>query len=444
MSTPVQLLIVVLIFSSHLMALARFWRRIRTRTLPSVADFACASLVLYYDIGLLLEVFGWYENSHFSPLLEADAGTLAWALTLLVAAPWLFRLGERLFRGRRVHAVPEDLSRLRPSRRVLFYPLISLAVAPLGILGLWWMSSGEAIWVLRARVGMALGPLMLVLYVPMYVLAFYVRQADSRTGWGRLYSTLLVGAGIMASCAYGQRTAVLLPLLILVLFGTRVSMGRVAAGALAGLVAASILLPLYKWQFAEQEFRTADLIAKTVTGDLARAGVLRRAIELSDDVGTQVMDYPFEGYVYAGLLFVPRSLVPSKGQSTARRFTAYLESTPVEETNWGFGLGALEETIVNGGLLMALPMLLMIGMAMGILQRASSAVPSIAVPTRLAALWSCGYHLPALILLFGGMLVVALLLDWAFVIRMPRARHPQTLTGDLPWNTLLAPRPGTS
>jgi hypothetical protein len=436
--SALHMLIVGTIALSHSLAIRRFWRRLGRGVTPAVADFACASLVLYYDTGLLLEALGRYESPYFGSLLDADPVILAWALTYLVLAPWLFRLGESLFGGR-AQAASGAQSRLRPSRRWGFYALVTLGAAPLVAGGVRWLSSGEAVWVLRARLGEQFGPVVILLYVPMYALAFYVRQADSRTRLGRVYSLLLVMASVAATAAYGQRTTVLLPVLILILFGASLTRRRLIMSALACVLAASLLLPVYKWQFAGEELRLGDMIAPTLAGDFARTGVLRKALELSDDVGVQVVPYPFAGYVYSALFFLPRSLAPIKGESTARHFTGHVDGTPLDETNWGFGLGAIEEAALNGGRIATLPLLFVLGCGMGLLQRASTLVPSLVVPTRLGALWCCGYHLPALLLLFGAMLVAVLLLHWMFVARTPTRQRPQTGSEGAGWMAVEAP-----
>jgi hypothetical protein len=63
------------------------------------------------------------------------------------------------------------------------------------------------------------------------------------------------------------------------------------------------------------------------------------------------------------------------------------------------------------------------GFAIYQLDQLSRRFPSLIVPTRLSALWLCGYHLPALLLMFGSMAVVCLLLHYLFA--SPRKTLPQ-------------------
>jgi hypothetical protein len=121
------------------------------------------------------------------------------------------------------------------------------------------------------------------------------------------------------------------------------------------------------------------------------------------------------GYVYSALFFVPRQIAPFKGDSTAHYFTAYIAGIDPQDIDWGFGVGVIEELIINGGGLIVIPGLLVYGMLMGLLDRASLQVPSITVATRFAAIWLCGYNLPSIILQFGAMILTALVLHFVFV-----------------------------
>jgi hypothetical protein len=123
------------------------------------------------------------------------------------------------------------------------------------------------------------------------------------------------------------------------------------------------------------------------------------------------------GYAYCALFFVPRSLAPLKGYPTAQYFTGYVVGMATEATDWGFGVGAIEEILLNGGFLLFVPMMLAYGCVMGLLDRLSQQVPSLLVPTRLGAVWLCGYNLSALILLFGTMFIIALALHQTLVGR---------------------------
>jgi hypothetical protein len=59
----------------------------------------------------------------------------------------------------------------------------------------------------------------------------------------------------------------------------------------------------------------------------------------------------------------------------------------------------------------------------------AEAVPASGVGLRLAAIWMCGYHLPALLQEFGAMVLVAVLLSRIF-----SAKSTLTLSAPMRWN----------
>ncbi len=200
-------------------------------------------------------------------------------------------------------------------------------------------------------------------------------------------------------------------------FRLKLSVTRIVLTAIVGLIAAALLLSSFKWQYNGAGRGSIELLAQTVADDFARDGVLARALGATSLVGTKVLAYPMAGYVYCALFFVPRSLAPWKGYPTAQCFTGYVVGMAADTTDWGFGVGAIEEILLNGGLLLFIPMMLVYGFAMGLFDRLSRRVPSLMVPTRLGAVWVCGYNLSALMLLFGTMFLVVLALHSTLVTR---------------------------
>lgn len=175
-----------------------------------------------------------------------------------------------------------------------------------------------------------------------------------------------------------------------------------------------VLLATFKWQYASTSMSRTELVQTLVSGDLARGDVLGRAINESELFGSAIFSRPASGYIYSAFFFVPRSIAPFKGTGTAYEFTAQVLSTTSDGMNWGFGIGAIEEASLNVGLIPAGLILTLYGLGMGALDRLSLRFRSLTVPSRLAALWICGYHLPAILLLFGSMAAIGVALDALF------------------------------
>ena len=261
------------------------------------------------------------------------------------------------------------------------------------------------------------GPLIVVLYLPLHLLAFYVAQANSRTWFGLAVCVGLALATVASTAPIGQRTTILLPFLVIVFFRLKLSLPRLVLTAMVGVLCAALLLSVFKWQYSTTEAGVAERIAQTVADDFSRDGVLATTLGATDLIGTRMLSYPMSGYAYCVLFFVPRSLAPFKGYPTAQYFTSYVVGSSVEATDWGFGVGAIEEILLNGGFLLFIPIMLMYGLVMGLFDRLARRFPSLIVPTRLGAVWLCGYHLSALMLLFGTMFLVALALHSTLVKR---------------------------
>lgn len=410
----------VLVLISHAFAARTFWRPLRAGEFPSTAAFAVVSVILFYDVGITLEMAGYpYQSPYFGSLLDADQLTVAEAMGIICIAPWLFLVGAALSKqGNASVSRNVDLLKLRSSTKGLFL-VIALGIGlVLAAYSLSRLAQGQALWVVRADVGALFGPAVLVFYFPLYFVAFFTWQRDSRGRRGAVITLVLTILACLAPLALGERTLLLMPPIIALVFRFRISTARLVGMAATAVLFAALLLPVFKWQYASSDARPDQLIAATVNDDLARAAVLRKALEVSSPVGTEIMPYPMAGYVYTALFFVPRGLAPYKGVATAQYFTGSIVGTPPEQTDWGFGIGAVEEVMTNLGTLALVPGLLIYGVFMGWLDRLSRRFNVLIPPIRLAALFLCGYNLSSLLLLFGGMAFAALLLHQIFVQRV--------------------------
>ncbi len=415
-----NVLIVTGILFSHFMAARPFVSNLQKGIMPKTAHFAAISFILYYDIGLILEITGLYiGNEFFMPFFNTNYWVMFLEIIIITIGPWLFHLGSSFTSKEDAYNTNNNYAQLKKSAKPLFYFLIISIAAYFAVTGLGEMMQNDPIWVVRERLGQKWGPLILLLYLPLHFLAFYSRQSDSNTKMGLLVSWGLVLATILSTLGIGQRTNMLLPILIMVLFRKKISAKKIAIFLAVALITASALLPFFKWQKADsQELSPASigiLVAETVETDFYRGDVLASIMEKTEILGTKIMPYPMAGYIYTLLYYIPRNVVPFKGSSTSQTLTADIAKTPVEDTLWAFGVGVLEESLLNVGFVFSVPLLVIYGVGMGLLDKVSARVPSILIPTRLACIWICGYESSTLLLMFGTMALVGFILHKLFV-----------------------------
>ena len=350
------------------------------------------------------------RRSTFLSIWQLEPLARILAFGFVATAPWFIRAGSWLLRDESVTPA-RQVRAAAPIAKVAFAVFALSAGAALT----WWASAylpGRAIWEARANIGLDLGLFVMVLYLPLHVLAFYIQRPESRTRVGMCVALALTAFAIGATLPIGQRTNALLPVLLLLMFWRTPTLRAISAGAMALFVSAALLLPLFKWQFAgENSVPTSELIVSTFNSDLGRTPVLTEAIGRSPFLGTEVMPYPGAGYVYTALFFVPRALLPEKGFATAIEFTAAVVNEPAALVNWRFGVGVVEELMLNFGTL-AVPIgLAVVGLGVAAGSRAARRLPALRVPLRLAALWSFGYDSASLLLTFGVMATMCIALD---------------------------------
>lgn len=413
-----SLIIIIIIFCSHIFAVRPFVSNLQKDKMPNTAHFAVASVILYYDFGLLLETLGLsVGNTFFIPFFDAKPSIVFLAFILLISAPWLFLLGSKFTSKESSQDLSSNFSYLRASRKNVFYlTIISISVC-VAILGISEVFRSDSLWVARGELSATWGPFILILYLPLHFLAFYTRQSDSDSKNGLLLSWGLVLATVLSTVSIAQRTTLLLPILILTLFRKKISLRRIVVFLAVAIIVASSLLPFFKGQKQDSQDISNSigaLIAETIEADFYRGGVLVTALEKSDLLGTKIMPYPMSGYIYSLLFYLPREIAPFKDWSTSQHFTSVVDKTPVEETKWGFGVGVIEELVLNIGVLLAIPFLFIYGMAMGLIDKLSLRVPSLLVPSRLGAIWLCGYESSVLLFTFGTMTLVAVSLHLLF------------------------------
>ncbi len=405
MNFIISILFVVLMVS-HCMAIIPFIRRIRENIMPAVEDFGVLSILLYYDIGIIFELFGFeYNNPFFRPFLEAGTRSTIISLAILIVAPWLFILGSRLVRNCNTLEPAQQTSTILAKRAPAFYLAVFVISCIPAIIGYRALSGyGAKISLLGTDYIRDLGLWTIIIYFPLHFLAYFVRQKNSKTAVGLIFIIFLFIANVLGTLPTGERTTILMPILIISLFTFRITIARMVAICISLVLLASLILPIFRWHYHDATSSTPELLMDTINGDLSRSQVLVESIEKSNLAGTRIMPYPMAGYVFAALQFVvPRSVAPWKGYSTASYFTGSLIHADPGDLEWGLGVGAIEEIMLNAGILWVVPGLLIYGALMGAFNILSARVPSLVIPTRLAPLWMCGYSLPTLMLLFAVM-----------------------------------------
>jgi hypothetical protein len=423
MPQPLLIGAILAIFLTHVPVAVRMIRVVRRRQLLSPVEFAILSIFLYYHFGLGYLVFcllAERETQDTSLLLRGWESTTA-ALLFIWAAPFALEAGSRLVARYTPSRALPSVQATR-AQMTAFY-LLSLTIsAGIAYQSFGVYSTSQSIWMARLQIAQTMGVFVFLLYFPLHCLVFHC-LLRARARWLALSLSLVIGAlTVIAVLPIGQRTLVLLPVLVVALFHLRPSITRTLTVGGACLLVAALVLPLFKWQYANVRLDVAKLVDSVVTRDISRNEVLADSIEYSPLLGTNLMPHPGAGYTYSLLFFVPRSLLPEKGRSTAQHFTGFVTGSAAEDMTWGLGLGAIEELILNFGIVAALPGLLCWGALLSFLDSYSARTTSLYIPLRLTGLWLCATHLPALILMFGFM--VAFNLAFHFFFSAGRERVP--------------------
>lgn len=406
---------------SHGLYLVPFAKAVRQSHLPTPVHLVGISAVAYFDLGMVLEGCGFRYRSEFFPSFFAIPGShIVVALVLMAAAPWLIRVGSCCVSDRA--DVPRRLALRRGPRTVIFYIVLLATCVSCVAIPLFLMVLGPRMWESRYLLGETLGPWIIVLSFPMYVLAFFVRLVDAGTRSGKFTIVLLLISSTLSTLAVGERTLILLPFLVVLLFGKTFSLRRWTLTVVVGALAATLMLPMFKYSYQESGESSFQMLADTVSNDFYRAPELAATLGMSSAVGTKTLPYAGAGYVYAACFFVPRSLAPFKGESSAQQFTGNILQHQPGSLSWGFGISAISEALLNVGIAFTPAVLMAYGSAIGWLTRKAARWASLEIPLSLASLWIFGYHLGALLLNFGAMAVVGLVCEIIFTNPVGDAR----------------------
>lgn len=358
------------------------------------------SALLYWDASICYEALGGkYENQLFNPFFSSSEWTLILSTAVAAFSPWIICAGYWLIGRRKTHRPSRRMLRLKSPKTFYFAATaISLAVATYSISNL--LNFGS-IWVARAVVGAAMGPLVVLLFVPLGILCFYILMPEAHSAKGKAFCCLLVVCASLSVLVLGERTGVLLPFLIVGLFYGRASLKRIVVSGLVLLIFAALVLPLFKWQSAGAT-SVEEVLSSAFSGDVARGPILEKSVDLAGATTSRILPYWGSGYVYVLFYYVPRSIAPFKGTSTGTWFTAAALDSKDDEIGWSLGVGCIEELLLNFGWLGLVPGLLLIGAAFRLIDSLTVRVPVIGIMAVLAGIWFCGYNLGALVNVFGS------------------------------------------
>lgn len=426
-TATVTTLILLTVLASHGFNAIPLVRKLRNGVVPTIVDFTAISFILYFDLGLLCEATGTrVEPLLLSPFFDSPPSSQVIVAILIATAPALLRIGSFLSASGPARARSGQRVQML-SNRHSFYIVAAIVCSASAITGYHALSFGDNIWQMREQIALKMGPLITTLYLPLYALGFYLQMRDASTVWGRVFTVFLILASVLSTVAIGERTLILLPLVIFAFAPKRIKVRTIGLIGVAAACFAAMLLPFFKWQYASSD-SISDRIRFVINEDFYRAPVMVQTVGLTEPAGTRVMSYTGSGYVYAFLFPVPRSVVPFKGYSTATSFTAYLDHSRIDLTYWQLGISALDEILLNFGYIFFVPGVLLYGAAFGLLERMVGKVPTLRVPARLAAIWFLGYDLPALLLTFGLMAVTGALMFriWGTSIPEEPARSVET------------------
>lgn len=411
--------LIILMFISHSLALTPAFRKIRSKKELTIRDFAFLSIILYYDIGLIIEMISGvdYYNPFFTTFFSQSDYIKCTSLIILIFAPWLIFIGSSLSNNYKRN-IANGRKGVRIKNKSVFLLIFFILPIILSFYGSRYIISGMSIWQARSAISNYFKQFIIILYLPLHFLAFFVQHNIVNIKYRSFWTIYLALTSMLSTLSIGQRTNFLLPILIIAIFSTnKISFFRMFIVFAILLVMSSVLLPLFKWQYSGENsiYAIGDFLKDTIFNDIYRLYILAETLKMSPLIGSSIMPYPGSGYIYSLLFYTPRRIFYFKGESTARYFTSYIANLDIKETTWVFGVGFIEELILNFGVAPAFIGIIFYGYIIGLLERLSQKLHSTYVPLRLAALWLCGYNLPAILLTFGTMTIVNVILEEIFI-----------------------------
>lgn len=381
--------------------------------------FLSIGIFLYIDMGLILQtIFSMrYKNYYFSDPLFYQSSNIDIIVTILSIFPWLIYTGWVLcglaMKRTGMSSLESKGINLSGNRLVYFYIFAFLVSFLFAIQGLNNLFKYDSLWASRASIGEQYGAYIVFLFIPLAILSFWVVSNQAKTIIGLVLTVFLVIFSILSTAAIGQRTASLLPILVVLVFMLRQSMTKLLISGLFVIVLASALLPYFKWQYQDS---SQNLILETLNNDFYRVPTLSSVVDhLQEGNLDNILPFPGAGYVYTVLFYVPRELsLGIKGYSTSIYYTAWIENIPPENENWGLAFNIIDEALLNFSYF-GLIILFLVGIIFRVFDYVSSRHPEFNVPLSLSCIWVMGYDSSVVLYIFGSMIIFIIPLSLVFV-----------------------------
>lgn len=334
---------------------------INTRSIRS-ADLICASLFFFYGLPLAYDRLisavppNWFYSSWAN-----DSVRLRYDLVLL-AAIVLIKIGAY----RRVPVqVPSgwhggfSLRPLRPIGVVPLFVSLSWILLLLPLPSIFLLSSNPlsyfsygSVVQRRSEVGgfelVSIGMISTICLLALlgFFIIYWVRMRMTRSA-ADMTSLFAMFWAFVAVWIHGKRSAV--AFLVLILMFVNFFERRLRLGAVIGFVIAT-LIGGYLYIGIAKGYERSPL--EYVRGDLCRDYTLRHAIYQSGWTKSNIVPYRGAGYLFVATAWVPRAVWPSKPWPSPVYFTNNVFARSDNDyLGWGFGIGFLEELIMNFGLI---------------------------------------------------------------------------------------------
>lgn len=336
-------------------------RALRTRHLDS-ADLICLVLFIFYGMPLVYDWVFPFEVPRYFLYASQSVRTQAIYPIVLLSSVLLIKIGSWRRRDQTMAVAYDPQTRLVPMRPVGMIPFFVLMawlllLSPIPsvlLLSPAPMSYLTYATVVQLRQGatdtqsLALQIISIVCILALFgfFLIYWVRTRYTRSAWDpvRWMAIVLV---IAAVWIHGKRSIILFVLIIIGFVNfleRRLRLRTVLLYAVLGLVGGYLYIGMAK------DFSRTPM--EYVRGDLSRDYTLSHVIHRSSWTGSNILPYRGATYVFFVAAYVPRAIWHDKPWTAPVYLTNdVFRLRERERLGWGFGLGFMEELIMNFGFL---------------------------------------------------------------------------------------------
>lgn len=202
-----------------------------------------------------------------------------------------------------------------------------------------------------------MGPYVILLQLPIGIALYYIHRCIM-SGKHYFTASLTIFIAVITSFIRGERTDLVFIILFPILVWYKKK--KTIKPFIIGIILIFIVINTYSSKFKASLIVNNDgssILLKVLSGDFDRNWTMWAAIDNSDFTSTTLVPYSGAGYVYTLFSYIPRSIVPFKGYSSASWFTINISPVvhqnlgqqDISTINWGYSLGLIAESIVNFG-----------------------------------------------------------------------------------------------